>query len=76
MTLARKVYEGQATTDPAHCNWKHAESPFGASVVTTLLAAEELVGRTISSSRPFWLDGERQRGRTIDLRPGNWITGR
>ena len=63
--MARKVYEGPATTDRDHWNWKHAQSPFGASEVTSLLASGELVGRTISSSRPFRVDGVVCRGRTI-----------
>jgi hypothetical protein len=66
IALARKVYEGPATTDPDHWIWKHAGSPFGPSDVTWLSAASgEMVGRTLGSARPFRIDGEVIRGRTI-----------
>ena len=65
MRLARKVYEGPATTDPEHWEWKHSRSPFGPSEVSSLLESDELVGRTVSSIRPFRLGGMVLRGKTI-----------
>lgn len=66
IALARKVYAGPATTDPAHWRWKHALSPFGASLVSSLIhSSGEMVGRTISTDRPFLMDGATLRGRTI-----------